>query len=629
LQKKYRKREGAGMSKRINRGISFLLVLVMFLSIFATVVNADQDGNDNSVWADSVILSAVSVPSGRYGGNLTARINISNYTVANSGSGGDISNVRVAPIIDSSFASVFEVTTNSYKERVYSYNGNGTIPPETPSRSTGVTENFTFKVRTDVVTGYYPIQFQAKYRDFYGDERSITSTIYVNITGKKENEENTTDKNIELIMGENQDTPFGAYSTVVDFAINMQNKGIDTAYGVNVSLIVSEDVNNFPFEITMANYDRHMGDMKSGDTVSIPYSMAIRKDVNTGYYPLKFNVSYRDAVDGRHINVEKVYFFRTQGKSSEEQNSGGEIDVNTVEKPRIIIESATTYPEQLISGEDFTFTLTMKNTSKTITATNILFTLDSELFEGNAVFSPLSGSNSVVVDQLAPNSSYDIVMLMNSKSGLPPKSYNVTVNQKYDIAKLKSIEDKASVAIPVRQVARLSVGAFEVMPTDIQVGSQSNIMFGINNTGKIALHNVNVIFQADSINMAETYMGNIEPGTTGNVDVMVMAIAPTQDDGKINVIIQYEDEAGELHYTERDFNLFVSEVFFMDDDFGPEFPNGGFPEENSNRINVIVVIVVVLIIGICAIITTVLLIKKKKQKQAMFEMEEEEEDENS
>ena len=46
---------------------------------------------------------------------------------------------------------------------------------------------------------------------------------------------------------------------------------------------------------------------------------------------------------------------------------------------------------------------------------------------------------------------------------------------------------------------------------------------------------------------------------TGNVDCMVTGSAPTTDDGKVKVIISYEDENGEVSEVEKELTLYVSE----------------------------------------------------------------------
>ena len=91
------------------------------------------------------------------------------------------------------------------------------------------------------------------------------------------------------------------------------------------------------------------------------------------------------------------------------------------------------------------------------------------------------------------------------------------------------------------------------------MGSETNVMFGINNTGKVLLYNVTAVFEGDSIQKTDAYVGNIEPGKTGNVDTMISGIAPTTDDGKIKIIISYEDENGEVTEVEKEMSLLVTE----------------------------------------------------------------------
>ena len=89
-------------------------------------------------------------------------------------------------------------------------------------------------------------------------------------------------------MGENQPTPQGVYPNVMDYTVNFRNKRETTAQDVTVSMQLSEDDAKFPFEINDGNYDRTFERVQPGETVSAPYSMAIRKDSYTGYYPIKY-----------------------------------------------------------------------------------------------------------------------------------------------------------------------------------------------------------------------------------------------------------------------------------------------------------------------------------------------------
>lgn len=172
--------------------------------------------------------------------------------------------------------------------------------------------------------------------------------------------------------------------------------------------------------------------------------------------------------------------------------------------------------------------------------------------------------------------------------------------------------------IPVRQIARLNTGTFEIMPSSIQTGEEANVMFPINNTGKVILYNVMVRFEADSIQPVETYVGNIKPGETGNVDCMIAGTAPTADDGAVRVIISYEDENGVVSEEEKTLMLFVSEDFSelddgsMDDFDDIPMEESGFFETHPKALLATAFAVIVIL----AVVIVVLLIKERRRKKA-------------
>jgi len=542
--------------------ILLLCILTVVNSIPLTAAADENDDEETDKTEVSLTMSSKTIPTGKYGETLTIRLRAQNTGTIK------LLNVRITPNIDETFASVFEVVTSALQEKQYA-----DLPVDDVS---GDVDVFNFKVRTDVKTGYYPIVFNARFVSNYtGHTMYSSSTVYVYIEGEDDEEEE--EKKIKFVIGENQETPFGTYPGVMDYTVNIQNKGTDTAYDVSANMVLSDDVTTFPFEISLSNYDRSIGNMPSGSSGQLAYSMALRKDVKTGYYPITFTILYREKADGELKSTEQIFYVRTKGEE-EEETTAGEIDVNTVETPRLIISGYSTSPEDVKSGEEFTLTLHMQNTSKSITATNILFTLEAEVVDGNAVFTPLSGSTAVVIDSLSPGQTTDILMPMTAKAGVAQKSYTLTVNQKYDIEKLKGIKDTASVAIPVKQMAKLSIGTIEIMPEAVDVGSECNVMFGINNTGKITLYNVNVTFLSDAINEVESYVGNIEPGATGNVDAMLAAVASNMENSKIKAVISYEDDTGAVSSIEKEFDLLISEPTFNEE--GDYLPvDGGEDQE--------------------------------------------------
>ena len=447
------------------------------------------------------------------------------------------------------------------------------------------TANLRVSTKKNLEQGYYPVLINVTVEEEDESQRDFEKTMILWAESKSSSStEDDDDENnpepVAFSLGENQPTPHGVYNEVMNFHINMRNTGYKTAYDVRVEMELSEDAAKFPFEINDGNYDRWMGDIASGQTVEIPYSMAIREDAHSGYYPIKYTIKYREEENGGfEAPIEEIMYVRIVGTEDEDEDLSADAGENERTKARIIVDSFVTEPETVMAGQDFTLRVKMKNASSQIAASNILFTFDPETVSDSPVFTTINGSNSVVVNNLAPGASEELVMNFTSSPSAEQRSYTLTITEQYDSPEYKNAKESVKIAVPIKQQARLNTGNIEIMPNGIDVGNESNIMFEINNTGKVTLYNVTAIFEADSIQRSENYVGNIKPGESGNVDAMILGTAPTMDDGMIRVTITYEDENGVVTPVEKEIQLFVSEPVPMDDMFmGTEEPPMEEPE---------------------------------------------------
>ena len=101
--------------------------------------------------------------------------------------------------------------------------------------------------------------------------------------------------------------------------------------------------------------------------------------------------------------MEDTFYVRVYGKD-EGDSLDSEAGENERTKARIIVDSFETDPAEIYAGQDFTLKVRMKNASNSIAASNILFTFESEAVSDSPVFTTVNGSNSVVVNSLAPGS---------------------------------------------------------------------------------------------------------------------------------------------------------------------------------------------------------------------------------
>ena len=486
------------------------------------------------------------------------------------------------------------------------------------------TVNLNVNVKKGLEEGYYPILIyiskRAQGEDGMSSEYAKTIMAWIETkktTGTSETDEDSSEP-VAFALGENQSTPSANYSEVMNFDVNVRNTGYKTAYDVRVDMVLSEDITKFPFEINDGNYNRQMGNMNPDQTVAVPFSMAVREKAKSGYYPIKFKIRYRENENGNFAApVEDTFYVRVYGKD-EDDSLDSEAGENERTKARIIVDSFETDPAEIYAGQDFTLKVRMKNASNSIAASNILFTFESEAVSDSPVFTTVNGSNSVVVNSLAPGASDTLTIKFSSSPTAEQRSYTITINEQYDSPEFKNAKEAVKIAVGLKQEARLNTGTIEVMPDAISVGEESNVMFSINNTGKVMLYNVNAVFEADSIQKNEAYVGNIEPGKSGNVDTMINGIAPTTDDGKVKLSITYEDENGKVSTVEKEIQLMVNEDQSMDEsNVDDTWNSDDVQPEPSTTDKLKHLAIPVGIVGVVLAAVILVVIRRKKKKAGM------------
>ena len=486
------------------------------------------------------------------------------------------------------------------------------------------TVNLNVNVKKGLEEGYYPILIyiskRAQGEDGMSSEYAKTIMAWIETkktTGTSETDEDSSEP-VAFALGENQSTPSANYSEVMNFDVNVRNTGYKTAYDVRVDMELSEDIAKFPFEINDGNYDRQMGNMNPDQTVAVPFSMAVREKAKSGYYPIKFKIRYRENENGNFAApIEDTFYVRVYGKD-EDDSLDSEAGENERTKARIIVDSFETDPAEIYAGQDFTLKVRMKNASNSIVASNILFTFESETVSDSPVFTTVNGSNSVVVNSLAPGASDTLTIKFSSSPTAEQRSYTITINEQYDSPEFKNAKEAVKIAVGLKQEARLNTGTIEVMPDAISVGEESNVMFSINNTGKVMLYNVNAVFEADSIQKNECYVGNIEPGKSGNVDTMINGIAPTTDDGKVKLSITYEDENGKVSTVEKEIQLMVNEDQSMDEsNIDDTWNSDDVQPEPSTTDKLKHLAIPVGIVGVVLAAVILVVIRRKKKKAGM------------
>ena len=418
---------------------------------------------------------------------------------------------------------------------------------------------------------------------------------------------------------------YGQYVNVVLPIVNMM-KGIHLN-NVIVTPIVATNTGDWPFEIETSGYTQTIPDLPGiGNGQNdmdrrreLTWTFKVKDNVLNGYYKVPFLVNYIDPTTGDNVQVTLTTYVRAVGAPGV---GNADEDTGKYSTPRVIVTGYDTDPKEVRAGSTFTLTLHLKNTSVNTSVSNMLvhLTTPSEGKDADTTyeaFMPSSGSNTFYVDRIGKGDTTDLSIEMKAKNDLMQKPYQLDIGMEYEDENINAYTSSSDISIQVIQKARFEFSSKEIMPSEISVGDQANVMFSIYNTGQVTLYNVHVKFEADSIESEETYLGKIESGGTGSVDTMVTGKAATEDDGTVKVIMTYEDENAETYTYEETMTLNVMDMMPMDDMGMYDDMNMEEQPQGPNKLIIILIIAAVIIV---AVVVIVILLKKRRKKKENAEL---------
>lgn len=455
-----------------------------------------------------------------------------------------------------------------------------------------------------------------------------------------------------LLIGENAIIE-GNVGEKVNLKLPLVNLGRANAVRVTASPILSDQGEQFPFEIEQSEYIRTLSDdlkpvtelsQIASATKNIDFgNFKIREDLSSGYYPVYFKISYTSATSSSYEQIERYFFIKVKNPNQSgdpipepDQDPNNIFDGDSFDDgsyspgfgdfgdgdninstPRILINGFSTEPDKLYGGKDFTLNLRIKNTSKTTAVKNIALTLSS-MGEGGAVFMPIDGASTIYINSIEKDTEHTVSIKLKSNPTIEEKVYPLDLKFEYEDSKANPFSSSEMISLMVYQELRCDFGKIEIMPNPIQLGSEANVMFPIFNKGKATLYNLSILIPEDSVlEKNEIFIGNLEAGTSKEVDFMVKAIELNNEDD-IPFQVVFEDAEGRITKIDHTMALFVEEV--MEDDF----MNGGWidddmylPEDENIKAGLAwwAYPLIALAIIIVSIVTIVAVKKRKKKKE--------------
>ncbi|MFV0406149.1 MAG: COG1361 S-layer family protein [Propioniciclava sp.] len=454
--------------------------------------------------------------------------------------------------------------------------------------------------------------------------------------------------------------PSGTSGKKVEVSVPLINRGKGTAVGLLVSPKPAVDPATFPFEITQTDYTVGAGDLEPAATTDVKLgTFTLRSGLASGYYALPLSIQYGDT--SQRLVTEHTIFVHVSGVAKPDPEAPSPVTTTTPKTveapapaagrlasgqsanpgpsavsgsgpgaappaaadngneqdgendtpgstPRVMLTSFRSTPHEVMAGENFGITFTLTNMSSRTAVGNIKVTVNS----GEGSLLPVTGASSVYIESIGAKRSASRSLEFRALPTLEERPYPLSLSIEYeDRSNQAPLSAEESVAVLIKQRVRAETSGIDVTPTTVMVGQEASISFTLQNLGKVPLYNVRASV-ADGLPISgdEVFVGNVEPGTSGNVDMLVTADLPTAE--PVTVTITYEDATGTAATMERTVDLLIED----DVSTGPGMEDE-VPEETAapSLLSLLMVPFIVLLLIAGAIIAAVVVARRRKRRR--------------
>ncbi len=228
--------------------------------------------------------------------------------------------------------------------------------------------------------------------------------------------------------------------------------------------------------------------------------------------------------------------------------------------PRLMIADYEISGGSVVGGKKFDLKLTLKNTAAKNAVKNIKVTVTTE----NGEFLPVDGAGTAYVESINATEEAAITLKMKAIKGLQEKSYKVNIKTEYESNNGYEYTVEEAIFLPVAMEQRVAVTELLVQGADAKIGDTVEITAKINNMGEGALYNVMATVKGDGIDEMSTFIGNVESGKSGSVDIITLASEVTNEASQTYLYITYEDIEGNKQELEQKVSLAITSPIYDD-----------------------------------------------------------------
>lgn len=403
------------------------------------------------------------------------------------------------------------------------------------------------RVPANTASGVQNVTINLSANDWAGDHYDYPQTVAVEVVGGSGGPAPTGQPKI-LIEGATTDPPVIAPGELFTLTLRLANRGSRTALNVTAS---ADTAVALPAEGS---------GIASSDIIRIDEAVTVT-------LPLRLKPGQEGGRQGLNVTIECSDY--SGGGYSDQQTVELDVDASLANRSQLLIDGYHTTPEQISPGDGFTLTLRLTNVGGG-DAQRLTLSLGGETGEQLGAFVPTGGSNVSFVPHVGAGETVDVALRLLVSGDAGTKAHSLPVALAYDTAGGTREKSTQQVSLMVRRRPAFKVsfyrpveGALAGQPfkLSVQVLNGSNAKFNVPELEVVGE-------QLEFLEETSTYVGDLDPGGSWNLDTTAQAAEPGPVDVTVNV--HYVDDLNQTQVVSQTLTFEVQDAGRSDFDFPGE-----------------------------------------------------------
>lgn len=346
----------------------------------------------------------------------------------------------------------------------------------------------------------------------------------------------------------------------------------------------------FPLAENPVNVTGQEGEViRTVSSYLVRFDFPLRADRKNGAYPIVLDIRGMDE-NGNQIAQRFPCYINITDAAKETaapvfSGGGGGYVAPTeepVSDPRVLVSEYKVSKTPVMAGEDFSVTVTLKNTSPTQAVQNILVTVSCT--SANLVLK--NDTSTIFLGDLEAGGTTELELKYGTDRETPAQRYDISLAMDFDNENAISMTSAGSVTVAVAQPVEVELAPF-TMPDEINAGETAQLSFQVMNLGRTQIYNARVEVDVPGLfPNGSAFIGNMEPGTSSIQTLNVFAGMKEGDErygytyGVVRLI--YEDADGEEYTEETGATTRIKELVIPTKD--PQAEQAAAEQERSRQL---------------------------------------------